>query len=77
MIIDKFFNSENNSFIVSAQIIELMLRKKKIKIDTLFHQLLLMNDEIDYDLVLEAIGILFLTGKIDYNMETDNMEITL
>ena len=75
MIIDKFFNYKINTFTITAQVIQLMKRKKTIQLDVLFNEIISINTDINHDIILEALGILFLTGKIEYNLETDKMEL--
>jgi hypothetical protein len=75
MIIDKFFNYKINAFTVSSQIIKMFRMRKSIGIDELFNEIGNLNIEISQDIILEALGLLYLTGKIDYNFDTDNMEI--
>lgn len=75
MIIDKFFNYKLNAYLVSANIINIFRNRKTIIIDDLFNEIYNLNSDINQDVILESLGILYLTGKIDYNIKTDSMEI--
>ncbi|OHD19170.1 MAG: hypothetical protein A2086_14740 [Spirochaetes bacterium GWD1_27_9] len=75
MIIDKFFNYKINAYTISAQIIEIMRKRKKMNINALFNEIAINNTDMNQDTLFESLGLLFLTGKIDYNLETDNMEL--
>lgn len=75
MIIDKFFNYKLNAYLVSANIINIFRIRKTIIIDDLFNEIYNLNSDINQDVILESLGILYLTGKIDYNIKTDSMEI--
>jgi hypothetical protein len=75
MIVDKFFNYEINAFNVSAQIIEILTKSRVMNVSALFNKITTYNTEVDQDVLLKALGLLYLTGKIEYNLDTDNMEI--
>lgn len=76
MIIDKFFNYKINAYSISVQIIKILKKRKHMQIDAMYSELVKYNEETTYQIFNESIGLLFLTGKIDYILETNNMEIT-
>ena len=67
MIIDRYFNSKKNTFLVSARIIEYLLIENEVDIDVL-----LFNTERIYpntydNCIFESLGLLFLADKIYFD----------
>ena len=75
MIVDKYFNVENNSLKLTAELIKIFHRKNRIEIDDLFKMFNLKYPERSFEFTFEALGLLYLTNKIDYDQDTDNLEV--
>lgn len=65
MIVDRFFNPKENVFSVAADIIILLQNEKAIAIPELFSRMDVVHPGCYDNYVFEAMGLLFLTGKIE------------
>jgi hypothetical protein len=71
MIIDKYFDQDINTFRVTAKIIELLRINNQILIEDLFSQINYIYGGNASYMLFEALGLLYLTGKVKYDPSTD------
>lgn len=65
MIVDRFFNPNENVFSVAADIVDLLRDEKVLAISELFSRMNIIHPGCYDNYVFEAMGLLFLTGKIE------------
>lgn len=75
MIIDKFYSNINNSIITTSDLIEILNKKKNIPIEDLYKELKYKNSQVTIELIIEALGLLYLTGKLDFDKNTGILEL--
>lgn len=71
MIIDRFFNPENNSYLVASEIVNFLSSKKQIKISDFFQICSFRYPNLQNNYLIEALGLLYLTGVLDIDKEKD------
>lgn len=68
MKIDRFYNTQQNSFTVTSEIIKLLEINDEIDIDFLFSSILSKSLLPTSELLFESLGLLYLTDKIELNL---------
>lgn len=65
MIVDRFFNPDENTFSVTMDIIRLLQENKFVGISELFDEMEMKHPGCYDNYIFEAMGLLFSTGKIE------------
>lgn len=73
MIIDKFFDSKNNTLALTSSIILLLENENSLSLDFLFEYCNGISTTDISDMLFESLGLLFLTGKITYDSNLDKV----
>lgn len=73
MIIDRYFNSKKNTYLVSARIIEYLLKENEVDIDDLFINIERVYPNTYDNYIFESLGLLYLTDKIYFNKQNNTI----